>query len=126
MKIEESKWTRSSTGILAGVCKGLAHKLSLDVMLVRLVFIFSVIFFGFGLGLYIILAFSFPREDMMAQAYDNRIFGVCSRLALRFHLDVGLVRALFLFLFFAGIGSPFLIYLILYFVLPSKSELQKI
>jgi len=122
----EIRFTRSSTGILAGVCKGLAQRFQIDLMLARILFIGSVIFFGVGIGFYIILALCLPREDQLAQAYDTRIMGVSARLALRFDLDVGLVRTLSLILFLTSLGSTILFYVILYFVLPSREELEKV
>ncbi len=121
----EMRFMRSSSGILAGVCKGMAQRFQMDVMLARILFIGSVLFFGTGIGIYIILALSLPREDQLAQAYDSRIMGVCARLALRFDLDVGIVRAVSFLLFFTSLGSTLLFYIILYFVLPQRNELTK-
>ncbi|MEK6555582.1 MAG: PspC domain-containing protein [Bdellovibrionota bacterium] len=121
----EPRFTRSSTGILAGVCKGLAERFQIDVMLVRILFIASVIFFGVGICFYILLAVSFPRQDQLDRAYDTRIMGVCARLALRFDFDIGLVRLLTLIVFLSSLGSTLLFYVILYFVLPTRNELHK-
>lgn len=117
-----SQWSRSVDGILAGVCKGLAERFHVDVMLVRLAWIFSVLFFGAGLGAYIVLAIGLPREDRLHEALQPRIFGVCARFAQRFDLDVGLTRVGFLTLLFLTGGTVFFIYLILYFVLPKMTN----
>lgn len=118
-------WTRSSSGILAGVCKGLAERFDVDVLLIRFALIVSVLVFGTGVLAYIILALSLPREDRFATAYDSRIMGVCSRFAKRFDLDVGLVRAGFLTLLFCTGGTIFLVYVIMWFILPTKEEQWK-
>lgn len=114
-------WVRSSQGVLAGVCQGLAQRFDVDVMLVRLAWLFSVLFFGAGLGLYILVALSLPREDKLAEAYESRILGVCSRFSRRFDLDVGLTRLLFLLLLVFSGGTGLLIYFILYLILPKYS-----
>jgi phage shock protein C len=118
-------WTRSSSGILAGVCKGIATRFELDVLLVRLALIFCVLCLGTGILAYIILALSLPREDRLNDAFNPRLLGVCARFATRFDLDVGLVRAGFLTLLFLSLGSFFFLYLILWFVLPSREECLK-
>ena len=120
----DAHWTRSSSGVVAGVCKGLAQRFDIDVMIVRLALVFSVLFFGFGLYAYIILAVSFPREDKLASAYEKRISGVCVRFAKRFDIDVGLTRAGFLTMFFLSMGGVILAYILLYFVLPKAEEFK--
>lgn len=117
--------TRSSSGILAGVCKGLAKRFDIDVLLARVLFLGSVLFLGFGLGIYILLAFSLPKDDAVSTAYEPRLMGVCSRLSLRFDLDVGLVRFLMLLLFFSSLGTTLFFYIILYFVLPQRDEMDQ-
>jgi phage shock protein C len=119
----DSQWSRSVDGVLAGVCKSLAKRFNADVMLVRLAWVFSVLFFGVGLGAYIVLAIGVPRSDKLAQVYDSRIMGVCSRFARRFDLDPGLTRVGFLTGLFCTGGLVFVAYLILYFVLPKAEEL---
>ena len=41
--------------MILGVAEWLSGKLNWDVKLIRIAFVVSVLFFGFGLGLYIIL-----------------------------------------------------------------------
>jgi len=117
-----TQWVRGTEGILAGVCKGLAERFQVDVMLVRLFWLFSVLFFGVGLGLYFVLAVSLPRQDRVAAALEDKLMGVAARFALRFDLDVGLVRTAFLLLLFFTGGTFFLAYLIMYVVLPKKNN----
>ncbi len=117
-------WCRSRSGVIAGVCKGLAERIDIDVIFVRLVWALAVLLAGAGLGLYLLLAVSLPREDRLDQAYNSRVFGVAARFARRFELDVGLTRAAFVFLLFATGGTMLLAYLIMYFILPSEAELR--
>lgn len=116
------RFVRSSTGILGGVCKGLARRFDVDVLWVRLAFLIGFLFFGTGCGIYLLLLVSFPREDRIDKAYDSRILGVCSRLAIRFQFDVGITRACAILLLFATFGATFALYVILYFILPTREE----
>ena len=113
-------WVRATNGILAGVCQGLAIRFTLDGMLVRLVWLFSVLFFGAGLGLYFILAVSLPRADKLHKASGAKLLGVCTRFASRFDLDVGLTRVGFCLLLFLSGGTFFFVYLLLLFILPKE------
>ena len=51
---------------------------------------------------------------------ERKILGVCAWLADKFGLDVGGVRILFVAAIVLGLGSPILIYFILYLVKPSE------
>lgn len=51
---------------------------------------------------------------------DRKFLGVCSWIADKFSLDVGGVRILFLAAAILGLGSPILIYFILYLLKPSN------
>lgn len=119
-------WLRTNNGILFGVCGGLAKVFHIPVGILRLVWVLSTICFGFGAGVYILLAISLPREDEYWRAYDRRILGVCSRLARKIDLEVGLVRFLTLCSVFVSFGTTIIVYFILNFVLsdePTNSEI---
>lgn len=49
---------------------------------------------------------------------EGKLLGVCAWLADKFEIDVTLVRILFVAAFILGLGSPVLIYLILYLIKP--------
>ena len=51
---------------------------------------------------------------------DNNkiILGVCHWLSLKFDLSTSGVRVLFLIMLIVGVGSPLLLYLILYIIKP--------
>ena len=53
---------------------------------------------------------------------DKVIGGVCAGLGEYFEVDKTIIRILFLILFF-GFGSGLLIYLILWIVMPDKTEI---
>ena len=50
---------------------------------------------------------------------ERKILGVCAWLADKFGIDVGGLRILFVAAAVMGLGSPILIYLILYLLKPS-------
>lgn len=115
---------RSDQGIFLGVCKGLSERFDIDVVLVRIAFLFSVLFLGVSLLLYFLIAVCIPRKSKIAEAKKPKLLGVCSRFARRFDMDPGLVRLLFLSLLFFSGGSILLGYLLLYFILPSHNEMD--
>ncbi len=114
------KWTRAQDGMLFGVCKGLARIFEMPVGVVRLIWVLSILFFGAGIWLYLMLAVSLPREDKTIQALDAWILGVCSKISLRTNLEVGVVRFLALCLALLSLGASVVGYIVLYFVLDQK------
>ena len=52
-------------GILFGVCSGLADHFDTDPVLIRIGFIFGVLFLGIGLIPYIILAIIIPEKSQI-------------------------------------------------------------
>lgn len=112
---------RAADGIIAGVCAGVAKRLDLEPWLVRFLFVCSILFFGTGIFIYLLLTLSLPREDRLAFAYDKRIMGVCSVISKRSELDVGLTRFLALLLLFTSCGWAIVAYVVLYFALPTTS-----
>lgn len=119
------KWVRASDGAIFGVCKGLAKTLDIPVGIFRLIWICSVLFLGAGILLYLMLAVALPREDKAVQALEPWILGVCSKIALRTDLEVGVVRFLAISLSFLSMGATLVGYVVLYFVLDSQSSDNK-
>jgi phage shock protein C len=115
-------WTRSSSGILAGVCKGIAQRLELDVLVVRFALIVSILCLGTGALAYIVLALSIPREDRLDKSFEPRILGVCAYFSKRFDFEPGLARAGALTALIFSAGTVFVVYLILWFIMPSREE----
>ncbi|MBQ4286211.1 MAG: PspC domain-containing protein [Bacteroidales bacterium] len=52
---------------IAGVCAGLADYLEIDVILVRIIFLFFAFQFGGGLLLYIIMWALMPKDPVMIE-----------------------------------------------------------
>ena len=141
-----SLYRNSNEKILGGVCSGLGAYLRIDTTIVRVLFaMLTVGSFGFGLLLYIILWAILPERYMNIAAVtrklyrdaDQKVFGgVASGIAQYFNIAVWIPRLIFALPFilfvFEGIfhwvhfrgaitlpfGTWFLIYLILWIVVP--------
>ena len=51
---------------------------------------------------------------------EKKILGVCAWLSDKFKIDLGALRILFIAALIFGLGSPIVIYFILYFLKPSS------
>lgn len=118
------KWVRAQDGVIFGVCKGLAKAFDVPVGLFRLIWIASVLFLGAGLWLYLLLAVSLPREDKAVQALDPVLLGVCSRIAVKTQVEVGVVRFLAICLALMSMGATIVGYVVLYFVIDQQTKPQ--
>ncbi len=59
----------------------------------------------------------------LVRSRENRMLaGVCGGLGDYFNIDPTLVRLGFAFLFFVGAGSPFLVYLLLWLIVPEAGS----
>lgn len=52
----------------------------------------------------------------MTQKTEKKILGVCAWLADKYDMDVSILRIIFVAALILGLGSPVLIYLILYLI----------
>lgn len=116
------RWVRSQDSALFGVCKGIAKATQTPVGLVRAVWLVCVLFGGIGIGAYILLAISLPREDQVYQSMQPRFLGVCARLAKRMDVEPGVVRFFSICLLFASLGLTAVLYVIGYFVFENQPE----
>ena len=57
----EKKLTRSNNKMIGGVCAGIADYLGLDPTIVRIAWILTVFFAGFGILFYLILWIVMPK-----------------------------------------------------------------
>ena len=110
-------FTRSSEGILSGVCHGIATRYAVDPWAVRLLWLASVFALGTGALAYIVLAICLPRADRLLEHGEKRVLGVCIALSQKTGLDLGLLRAGVLFGGFATGGVVFVAYGILHLIL---------
>lgn len=115
-------FVRSENGAICGVCKGLAQKLDVPVGLVRLGFVLSVICFGFGLGVYILLALALPRGDKLQKALEPKVLGVCAFYSKKLDIEVGLVRLLALILLVGFSLLTFIGYFVVYLMIPEDQR----
>jgi diaminohydroxyphosphoribosylaminopyrimidine deaminase/5-amino-6-(5-phosphoribosylamino)uracil reductase len=118
--IMEMKWVRSKNGWFAGVCQGLGDRFGIEVWILRALWILSFFWFGTGLLVYLLMAICLPREDKLVEAMGRRALGVCTMIASRYEVEVGLVRLLAVFLGLSSFGLAIFLYVILYFVLPRE------
>jgi len=119
---------------LGGVCSGIASYFDIDPVIVRVLFAAATIFYGTGILFYIILWMVIPQakddeaEYMRTekQARTRKLFrnpdekaigGVCSGLAHYFGLETVWVRLAFVAAFFF-FGSGFLLYVVLWIIIP--------
>lgn len=65
------KLKKSTDKKLFGVCGGIAEYFSIDSTIVRLLFALSFLFFGYGLGLYIVCAVLMPGAIIENAYYDQ-------------------------------------------------------
>ncbi|GAB3551879.1 PspC domain-containing protein [Spirosoma fluminis] len=131
---------------LGGVAAGLAHYFNMDVVWVRLIFVF--LFFAmppvgqeFGAGvsgitflLYIAMWIALPgvnyiEEDKTVKKFfrnpeDKVLGGVASGIAAYFGVDTGIIRLLFVLgIVFFGVG--FLLYIVLWMIAPQANTLTE-
>lgn len=110
---QSPRWVRSSDGMVAGVCEGIAKAAGVDPWLVRIGWLVAVLAFGTGLLAYAVLWLALPRADRAYEADRKRILGVCSWIAKKTGLEAGVVRALAIFLAIPSFGTSILLYFIL-------------
>jgi phage shock protein PspC (stress-responsive transcriptional regulator) len=116
------RWVRSADGMIAGVSGGLAKALGVEPWIVRLLWVVSVLAFGTGVAIYLVLAFCLPREDRLHEAYQKRYLGVCYRISRKTGHEVGLIRVLAVALALASFGATMVAYLVLYVVLKEDEK----
>jgi len=121
-RLDTLKWVRSRDGWIAGVCQGLGERFGVSPLLIRIGWLVSVLAFGTGLLIYILLALSLPLEDEIDQAYESKFLGVCANLAERSGMEVGIVRFLTLLVGLGSLGLTMIAYFVLYLVLDDKTE----
>lgn len=125
--------------MLGGVCSGIGIYLRIQAVWVRIIFL--MLFFGLVwlpafpaamFVLYCALWISLPGEYLeqekgMRQLFRSRkqkaIAGVCAGMATYLGIDTAVVRLLFLIAFFA-FGTGFLLYMLLWIIIPEANSLM--
>jgi phage shock protein PspC (stress-responsive transcriptional regulator) len=54
---------KSKNKVISGVCAGLAESMGIDPLIIRLIFLCAFLFFGTGLGVYLILWLLMPEGN---------------------------------------------------------------
>lgn len=118
--------------ILGGVCAGIAHYANVDPVWVRLLFALTMAFYGVALLIYIILWVAMPGSYDIEEPADNKkmfrdpekkvLAGVSGGVAAYFGIDITIVRILFIVFTFVW-GTGFLVYIILWVILPEAHTL---
>ncbi len=125
--ITKNELTRSTTdAVVTGVCGGLAKRFSMESWIVRVALVLSILLAGFGFFVYIILAFSIPKDTEVSEAYNSKILGVCLRISKKYGWEVGIVRAVFasslLLSLIPSFGTTLIIYFLMHFFLPANNS----
>ena len=144
-QVRGSLYRNENDKLLGGVCSGIGAYLKIDTTLVRVLFaLLAVGAFGTGLVLYIVLWAVLPSRYLSPTAVTRKLYrdaeqkvigGVCSGIAHYFKIAVWIPRLIFVVPLVVGIlkipfailfvpfaasfsGTMFLIYIILWIVVP--------
>lgn len=121
--VSRPKWVRSGDGVVAGVFQGLGKSFDMDPNVLRLIWLISVLFFGSGLLIYVMLAWILPREDKLNDYNQKKILGVCQAISHKSGIELGLIRLLAVGSLILSFGLTFVAYMVLAFVMPEvKNE----
>ena len=110
-----------------GVCGGVGEYMSVDSVVVRVIFLVTAIAGSVGLWIYLIMALIMPKntdvvyEDesikkLRRPKKGSKIFGVCEAFANYFNVDVVVLRVIAVILAFTGIG--FIAYIVCALCIP--------
>ena len=120
--VQTSMWTRSSKGVIAGVCQGIGERLDVSPLLIRLLWLGSVFFFGVGLFFYLVCAICLPVEGREQEIMEPKLLGVCYRLSLKTDLDLGLLRVLAVIIAVGSFGTTVLAYIVAHLLLSNPKN----
>jgi len=120
---QEPALYKSPDGMFAGVAKGLSEITSIDAVWIRLAWLSSMLFLGFGFVFYIIMAICLPKKNDLEKNNRPMVLGSCMRFAKKLNWDTGLVRVVFCMLTIGSLGAMLLVYFIVRLVLPNESPL---
>lgn len=86
------KWTRARGGWIAGVLEGLGRSYGVNPNFLRAVLVLSVLLFGAGIILYLVLAIILPVDDAVANYDRPQLFGVCYRVSRTTAIELPILR----------------------------------
>ncbi len=106
------RFMRSANGVYRGVFAGAAREINVSANFLRALWLLSIFGFGVGLFFYLVLGYTLPREDKLEEYEKPKALGGCVKVAKKTNLDLGLVRVITVFLFFASFGSSLVAYVL--------------
>ncbi len=71
-KIRKRIYRNPDNMILGGVCSGISEYLNIDPIILRLIFVIAVVFYGTGIFLYLVLWIIIPRAETRAQKLEMK------------------------------------------------------
>lgn len=117
--------------LLSGVCAGIAENIGIDVLFIRLLFVFLLIYGGSTFWIYLVLWIILPVIDIGDEARaiprfyrsrrDKLLGGVCGGLAISLRSNSTTIRLVVIALAILGFTSV-LPYLVLWVVSPMEPE----
>lgn len=119
-----SKWVKRNDGWVCGVFEGLGYKTGMNPNLFRVVWILSLLLFGSGFLFYIILVMVIPHEEDLMSYEKPKFLGVCYDLSHRMDVELSLVRLMTVGSFFLSLGTTFIVYCLLWIVLPKEYDIR--
>ncbi len=140
--VESHRLVRSRDGYVAGVAGGLARRLGVSSLWVRLAWLAAVLFFGTGILAYLVMWWVVPHEDRVPfeptiwqrfddgrrappwqrTSHDRHFLGVCGGLARRLGVDPSMVRFAAIGVAMASVGLALVAYFIMAIVMPGPDE----
>lgn len=111
-------------GVFGGVCGGLADRLQISVLLIRVVVFLAIVSsVGLGLLIYFCAVVAFPNELSQAIGDRPQFLGVCHKLGKRLSIHEAWLRfCVLLAWIFTGFLPVFAIYIIAALVLSSTDD----
>ena len=118
----DTSFVRSRDGWIFGICEGVGRNNGWNPNMLRLIWLLSILAFGSGLLLYGFLALVLPREDKLKEYDEPKVLGVAYKLSHHYGWDLVLTRLALLGSFFLSFGMTFIVYLILWVMVPDNRE----
>lgn len=113
---------RSSDGLIAGVCAGIAQRLETPAWAIRVFWIFAVLFGGLGLLAYLAFWISMPSDQDSTRGMRPVVLGVCNRLSQKLEIDIAILRLVAIFALVTSFGIVAIGYFIAHLILPTLTK----
>jgi phage shock protein PspC (stress-responsive transcriptional regulator) len=141
MSYSSERLVRVADAWVAGVCGGVARRLQLPPLLVRLAWLTAVLFFGTGLVIYCVFWWLMPDErsvpieptvwvadehgvrhpPLQRTVRDRKLLGVCGGLARRWGVDPTIVRLATLAGVTFSAGAVIAVYVVAALLIPQST-----